>query len=113
MAQSPLWDFSVKPAPEGVAVNFPHVPVVYHVPLLMIHPLALPPEGVTWRVPVPENGSPGVGAEEGEVVVTLVIVVPVVVEEPPPLVPLGSHFTPSAGQPDLEPSVRVKSVRKS
>ena len=43
MAQAPLLDVSVKPEPEGVAVKVAHVPVVYHVPALMIQPSAAPP----------------------------------------------------------------------
>ena len=74
-------------------MNVAHVPVVYHVPPLMMHPFCEPPL-VTVRVPLPENEVPGVlvGVVVGAVVVGGV-----------PLV-LGRYLIPVAGQLDLEPS---------
>lgn len=102
IAHFPLLEVKVKPDPDGVAVNVAQVPVVYHVPLLIIQPSALPPV-VTGRVPFPENGVPGtvVGVVVEEVLVFEEVLVVVVV---PPLVPLGRYFTPVAGQLDFEPS---------
>lgn len=42
-AQSPLLLFSVKLSAEPEAVKVAQVPLVYHVPLLMMHPFLLPP----------------------------------------------------------------------
>ena len=44
--------------PEAAAVNVAHVPVVYHVPPLMIQPLVFPSD-VTIKYPFPLNGAPG------------------------------------------------------
>ena len=95
-AHLPLLEVSVKPELEGEAVNDAHVPVVYHVPPLIMQPSAWPPV-VTGKVPLPENGVPGglVGPELEEDVV----VVPVPVPEP-----LGRYLTPVAGQLLLLPS---------
>lgn len=84
--------FYLELLPEAAAVNVAQVPVVYQVPPLMIHPVALPPV-VTGRVPFPEKGTPGV--EVGGLVVAVVV-------GPPD--PLGKYFTPVAGHDDLEPS---------
>ena len=92
MAHLPLLDVSVKPEPEGAAVNVAHVPVVYHVPALMMQPSALPLV-VTCSVPLPEKGVPGLLVPVGGLVV--VVLVPVV---------LGRYLTPVAGQEDLLPS---------
>ena len=91
----PLLDVSVKPVPEAAAVNVAHVPVVYQVPPLIMQPFAVPPL-VTWRVPLPEKGVPGL-------VVGVAVVVVVVVVGTVPLT-LGRYFTPVAGQEDLLPS---------
>lgn len=79
--------------PEGAAVNVAQVPVVYHVPPLMMHPFCEPPL-VTRRVPLPENEVPGVlvGVATGVVVVG---------GEPPVL---GRYLMPVAGQLDFDPS---------
>jgi hypothetical protein len=73
-AQRPLLDVSVKPVPEAVAVKPAHVPVVYHVPPLMMQPFAWPLVE-TWSVPLPEKGVPGavVGVVPGGVVVVVVV----------------------------------------
>ena len=92
----PLLELRVKPEPEAAAVKVAHVPVVYQVPPLIIHPSAFPPV-VTCSVPFPENGAPGVLVPVGPALVVVEVVVP------PPL-PLGSHFTPVAGQLDFAPS---------
>lgn len=83
-----------KDTPEGVAVNVAQVPVVYHVPPLIIHPFCEPPL-VTIKVPLPENEVPGVfvgGALEE-----------VVVGDGVPLI-FGRYLIPVAGQLDLDPS---------
>lgn len=83
--------------PEGVAVKVAQVPPMYHVPALMMQPSgALLPEGVTWRVPLPEKGVPGA-------VVGPVPEVVVVGEVPEP--DLGRYLTPVAGQSDDAPSI--------
>ena len=92
-AHFPLLDVSVKPDPDAAAVNVAHVPVVYHVPRLMIQPVFFPPV-VTGRVPLPEKGVPGVPVGP---LPTVVVVVP------PPL-PFGRYLTPVAGQLLLLPS---------
>ena len=95
MAHFPLLLVRVKPEePEGAAVKVAHVPVVYQVPALMMQPSGVPLV-VTWRVPLPEKGVPGLLV--GEVVVVVVVVVG-------GMVPLGRYLTPVAGQEDLEPS---------
>ena len=78
---------------------------MYHVPALMMHPFAFPPE-VTCRVPLPEKGVPGavVGLVLGEVVVEVVGEVP----EPD----LGRYLTPVAGQSDDAPSISEVSKDK-
>lgn len=104
IAQRPLLDVRVKPEPEGVAVKVAQVPPMYHVPALMMQPSGeLLPEGVTWRVPLPENGVPGavVGPVPAEVVV-------VVGEVPEP--DLGRYLTPVAGQSDDAPSKMIRLV---
>ena len=83
-AHLPLLLVKVKPDPEAAAVKVAQVPVVYHVPALMIQPTPLPPV-VTWSVPFPKNGVPGGG------------VVPPVV--------LGRYLMPVAGQSPVVPSV--------
>ncbi len=94
----------MKPLPDTVAVKEAQVPPMYHVPALMMHPFAFPPE-VTWRVPLPEKGVPGavVGLVLGEVVVEVVTVVEVVGEVPEP--DLGRYLTPVAGQSEDAPSI--------
>ena len=82
----------MNPLPDDVAVKVAHVPVVYHVPPLMMQPLAAP-EVETCRVPRPEKGVPGVPV--GPVGGDFVVGGP---ED------LGGYFTPVAGQEDLEPS---------
>ena len=103
-AQRPLLDASVKPVPEAVAVKPAHVPVVYHVPPLMMQPSALPPVD-TWSVPLPEKGVPGtvvgVGVGPGGGVVVVVVVGAGGVTEPD----FGRYLMPVAGQAPLEPSV--------
>lgn len=84
--------------PEGVAVKVAQVPVVYHVPPLMMQPFVFPPL-VTGRVPLPEKGIPGVGVEVGGEVVAVVRVV-----EGGRVAVLGRYLMPVAGQSDLEPS---------
>ena len=93
-AHFPLLEVSVKPDPDAEAVNVAHVPVVYHVPLLMIQPVVFPLV-VTGRVPLPEKGVPG--DPVGPVPAVVVVVVP------PPL-PFGKYLTPVAGQLLLLPS---------
>lgn len=104
IAQRPLLDVSVKPVePEGVAVKVAQVPPMYHVPAVMMQPSgALLPEGVTWRVPLPEKGVPGavVGPVPEDVVV--------VGEVPEP--DLGRYLTPVAGQSDDAPSKMIRLV---
>lgn len=87
--------------PEAVAVKEAQVPVVYHVPPLIMQPLAVPPL-VTGSVPFPEKGLPGVGLGGA------VVAVDNVVEGGVPLVPLGRYFIPVAGQSDFEPSKHSK-----
>ena len=87
----------MNPLPDAAAVKVAHVPVVYHVPALMMQPVGFD-EVVTCRVPLPEKGVPG--EEVGGLLPGLVVVggeggVP----------DLGRYFTPVAGQSDLEPSV--------
>lgn len=72
------------------------VPVVYHVPPLMIQPLVFPPL-VTGSVPLPEKGEPGIDVPVGCVPVDEVTVV----DGGVPV--LGRYFT-LAGQLDLAPS---------
>ena len=72
-----------------------HVPVVYHVPPLMIHPFWTPPL-VTGNVPLPEKSVP----------VGNVPTVEVVGEAPA----LGRYLIPVAGQLDLDPSAAVSRV---
>ncbi len=113
MPHFPLPELRVNPDPDAVAVNFAHVPVVYHVPELIIHPRALPPE-LTCNVPFPENGAPGVLVPVGFVPAVVVVVEPPpivvvsvaggVVVVVPPLPALGRYFTPVAGQLELEPA---------
>ena len=88
----------MKPVPfvVVVAVKVAHVPVVYHVPALMMQPVALPPV-VTCRVPLPSKGAPGVVVPVGAVPVVVAVVVGVVVV-------LGRYLMPVAGQEDLLPS---------
>lgn len=93
-AHLPLLDVSVKPEPEGEAVNDAQVPVVYHVPPLIMQPSTLPPV-VTGMVPLPENGVPS--GLVGSVPADVVVVVPVPE-------PLGRYLTPEAGQLLLLPS---------
>lgn len=80
-----------------VAVKVAQVPVVYHVPLLMIQPFCLPPL-VTNRVPLPEKDVPG--ALVG-VVPTLLVVVG---RGGGPLPVFGKYFMPVAGQLELAPA---------
>jgi len=113
MPQFPLPELRVNPDPDAVAENFAHVPVVYQIPELIIHPLALPPV-LTCSVPFPANGAPGVLVPVGPaaVVVGVVVLTPVpvvsvaggVVVVVPPLPALGRYFTPVAGQLELEPA---------
>lgn len=109
---SPLLELRVKPDPDAAAVNVAHVPVVYHVPALIIQPSDFPPV-LTCSVPLPEKGAPGVLVPVGFVPVLVVVdpppvvVVPVAgavvgVVLPPPA--LGRYFTPVAGQLELEPA---------
>ena len=95
IAHFPLLDVRVNPEPDVAAVKVAQVPVVYHVPALMMHPSAFPLV-VTWRVPLPENGAPGLVV--GPPVVVVVVVVGGVV------FPLGRYLTPVAGQELLLPS---------
>lgn len=105
--QLPLLEVNVNPAfPEAVALKPAHVPVVYHVPPLMIHPFD-PPPVLTCSVPLPENGPPGtvgesVGVGPLPAVVGELVAVLVGGEGPDP--DLGRYLTPVAGQSDLEPS---------
>lgn len=111
--QFPLLELRVNPDPDAAAVNVAHVPVVYHVPELIIHPSALPPV-LTCSVPLPEKGAPGTLVPVGPapVVVEVVVLPPVpvvsvaggVVVVVPPLPDLGRYFTPVAGQLELEPA---------
>lgn len=98
MAHFPLLELRVKPVAFKVvvAVNVAHVPVVYHVPALMMQPVALPPV-VTCSVPLPLKGVPGVVVPVGVVPVVVAVVVGVVVV-------LGRYLMPVAGQEDLLPS---------
>lgn len=73
------------------------VPVVYHVPLLMIQPFCLPPL-VTNRVPLPTKDVPG--ALVGEAPTLLVDVGRGVGRLPV----LGKYFIPVAGQLELAPA---------
>ena len=50
--------------PVAVAVCVAQVPVVYHVPPLMMQPLAFPPL-VTGSVPLPEKGEPVIDVPVG------------------------------------------------
>lgn len=104
----PFWDASglvnvsgwgmgggrIEDTPEGVAVNVAQVPVVYHVPLLMMHPFCELPL-VTIRVPLPENEVPGVFVGG---------VIEVVVVGDGVRLLLGRYLIPVAGQLDLDPS---------
>ena len=82
--------------PDAAAVKDAQVPVVYHVPPLMMQPLVFPPL-VTGSVPRPEKGLPGVGVPVGGVPVD----VTAVVDGGVPV--FGRYFT-LAGQLDLAPS---------
>lgn len=104
-AHFPLDDVRVKPDPEAAAVKVAQVPVVYHLPALMMQPVGLL-EVETWRVPRPEKGIPGVVVPVGE---GAVVVGFVVVDGGGGLVPpedLGRYLMPVEGQEDLEPSSR-------
>lgn len=92
----PLLDVSVKPVPEEEAVKVAHVPVVYHVPPLMIQPTALP-SVVTCSVPLPEKGVPGLAVGPGGAVPVGVVVVVVGA-------PLGRYLIPVEGQEFFSPS---------
>ena len=85
--------------PDAAAVKPAQVPVVYHVPPLMMQPVALPPV-LTCKVPLPEKGVPGVVVEVGELPPVVVVVVEVGGVDPD----LGRYLTPVAGQSDLDPS---------
>ncbi len=91
--------------PDAVAVKVAQVPLVYHLPALIIHPFATPPVR-TLRYPFPAKGVPG--AEVGDVVVVEVTRVVVPGED----APFGRYLTPVAGQVDFVPSiiVRVSSI---
>ena len=80
-----------------VAVKVAQVPVVYHVPPLMIQPFCLPPL-VTNKVPLPEKGTPG--ALLGEV--PALVVVP---GGDGPVPVFGKYLIPVAGQLELAPAV--------
>ena len=115
IAQLPLDEVRVKPEPEveplvdgilayspageipdAVPVNVAHVPVVYHVPALMIHPSAFPPV-VTSRKPLPIKAPPPpVGLDPPPVVVVVGGVVPP---------DLGRYLIPVAGQSLVEPTI--------
>ena len=58
--QFPSEDLTIKSEPDAVAVNVAHVPLIYHVPALMIQPLVKPPVLMS-RQPVSES-IPPVGA---------------------------------------------------
>lgn len=96
----PFDDVKVNPEPDAAAVKVAQVPVVYHVPALMMQPVGVE-EVVTWRVPLPEKGVPG------EVVRGLLPGLVVVLGGEGGVPDLGRYFTPVAGQSDLEPSVDV------
>lgn len=102
-AQRPLLDVSVKPVPEAVAVKPAHVPVVYHVPPLMMQPFAWPLVE-TWSVPLPEKGVPGavVGVVPGGVVVVVVVADGGGGAGAEPA--LGKYLMPVVAQAPLEPS---------
>jgi len=102
-AQRPLLDVSVKPVPEAVAVKPAHVPVVYHVPPLMMQPFAWPLVE-TWSVPLPEKGVPGavVGVVPGGVVVVVVVADGGGGAGAEPA--LGRYLMPVVAQAPLEPS---------
>lgn len=78
--------------PDAVAVNVAQVPVVYHVPPLIMHPFC-EPLLVTRSVPLPENEVPGV---------LVGVVVAVVVGGGVPV--FGRYLIPVVGQLDLDPS---------
>lgn len=102
-AQRPLLDVSVKPVPEAVAVKPAHVPVVYHVPPLMMQPFDWPLVE-TWSVPLPEKGVPGavVGVVPGGVVVVIVVADGGGGAGAEPA--LGRYLMPVVAQAPLEPS---------
>jgi len=101
-AQLPLLDTNVKvlgPREAAVPVKVAHVPVVYHVPALIIQPFAAPPTGLTGIVPLPMKGT-GVVVDVLEVVVEVTIFVDDVLVELGAgfgFTPLGSHWN-VAGQ---------------
>jgi hypothetical protein len=63
----------VKPLSTSVAVKVAHVPVVYQVPLLMMHPF-LTPLTMTLRLPLPLKGVPGAAVDVGAGPPTVVVV---------------------------------------
>lgn len=89
--------------PDGVAVKPAQVPVVYHVPPLMMQPFVRPPL-VTGRVPRPEKGTPGVDVAVGEGGAPVAVERVVGAGGVEVLGSLGRYLMPSAGQLDLEPS---------
>lgn len=89
--------------PAGVAVKPAQVPVVYHVPPLMMQPFVRPPL-VTGRVPRPEKGTPGVDVAVGEGGAPVAVERVVGAGGVEVLGSLGRYLMPSAGQLDLEPS---------
>ncbi len=93
----------MKPVPEAVAVKPAHVPVVYHVPPLMMQPFAWPLVE-TWSVPLPEKGVPGavVGVVPGGVVVVVVVADGGGGAGAEPA--LGRYLMPVVAQAPLEPS---------
>lgn len=83
-----------KTVPEAVAVKVAQVPVVYHVPALMMQPTEFPPV-VTIKYPLPVKGVPGV-------LVAVDVAAAVVLVTGEPL--FGRYCTPDAGQSDAAPT---------
>ena len=73
MPHLPFELLNVKPSAASLAVKVAHVPVVYHVPLLMIHPFLLPLTS-TLIYPFPLNGVPGAAVLVGAGPPTVVLV---------------------------------------
>lgn len=88
---------NVNPSPASVAEKVAQVPVVYHVPLLMIHPFLLPSTS-TLIYPFPLNGVPGADVLVGAGPPTVVLVALGWLAD------LGRYLMPVCGHVDFVPS---------
>src|SRR5690242_6791601 len=97
MPHLPLELVSVKPSSSSLAVNVAQVPVVYHVPLVMMQPF-FAPSSSTIMNPFPVKGAPG-----GDVLVGAGLPAVVLVAGGW-LADLGRYLIPVFGQLDFVPS---------